>query len=116
MFWLLQQTDPLGHLHNQPRVLRIRGRLRADILQRAVDEVCRRHEVLRTRYEPGAEEPVQVIDPHGRIEVQIEDLSALAARCQRRCRAGGSSATKCGLPFDLATDLPMRVRLLRLER
>src|SRR6266567_1598859 len=47
MFWLLQQTDPLGHLHNQPRMLRIRGNLRAEILQRSLDEVCRRHEVLR---------------------------------------------------------------------
>ncbi len=53
MYWLLHQIDPLGHLYHQTRVVRIRGGLRTDILQRAVDEICRRHEVLRTRMRRG---------------------------------------------------------------
>src|SRR5271165_6699369 len=74
MFWLLQQTDPVGHLHNQPRVFRIRGSLQPEILQRALDEVCRRHDVLRARDEPGGEEHAQVSDPAGRVELQIQDV------------------------------------------
>jgi amino acid adenylation domain-containing protein/FkbH-like protein len=113
MYWLLQQIDPLGHLYHQTRVVRVRGAFRADILQRAVDEICRRHEVLRARVEPGADEPVQVIDPHGRVEVRIEDLSAVAAD-GREGAALAIALRESQLPFNLSTDLPMRALLLRL--
>jgi amino acid adenylation domain-containing protein/FkbH-like protein len=113
MYWLLHQIDPLGHLYHQTRVVRIRGAFRADILQRAVDEICRRHEVLRTRIEPGADEPIQVIDPNGRVEVRIEDLSTVAADA-REDAAMAAALSGSQLPFDLASDLPMRVLLLRL--
>jgi amino acid adenylation domain-containing protein/FkbH-like protein len=113
MYWLLQQTDPLGYLYHQTRVLRIRGAFRADILQRAIDEICQRHEVLRARVEPGAEEPVQVIDPHGRVEVRIQDLSTVAAEVREEF-AMAAALSESQLPFNLASDLPMRALLLRL--
>jgi amino acid adenylation domain-containing protein/FkbH-like protein len=113
MYWLLQQMDPLGHLYHQTRVVRIRGAFRADVLQSAVNEICRRHEVLRTRLEAGTEEPAQVIDRRGRVEVRIEDFSAVAAESREKA-AMDSALKELQLPFDLATDLPMRVLLLRL--
>jgi amino acid adenylation domain-containing protein/FkbH-like protein len=113
MYWLLNQIDPLGHLYHQTRAVRIRGALRQDILQRAVDEICRRHEILRTRIEPGADEPIQVIDPNGWVEVRIEDLSEVAADAREQVALAAALA-ESQLPFDLATDLPTRVLLLRL--
>src|ERR1700690_1851931 len=113
MYWLLHQMDPLGHLYHQTRVVRIHGAFRADILQSAVDEICRRHEVLRTRLTAGAEEPVQVIDPRGRVVVRSEDLSGVADESKEKA-AMDSALRELQLPFDLAADLPMRVLLLRL--
>ncbi len=113
MFWLLQETDPTGHLHNQPRMLRIRGNLRADLLQSALDEVCRRHEVLRARYEPGPGEPVQVIDPQGRVELQLEDVSSFAIGAREEA-ALAIARKEWERPFNLATELSLRARLLRL--
>src|SRR5581483_6527917 len=72
-FWLLQQRDPLGHLYNEPRVLRIRGSLRADILESALNEIWRRHDVLRARFEIGTEEPLQVIEAQRKIELASQD-------------------------------------------
>jgi acyl carrier protein len=114
MFWLLQQTDPLGHLHNQPRVLRIHGDLRADILQRALDEICIRHDVLRAHFEPGPEEPVQVIDPRGRVKLQIEDLSSIAEDSREEA-ALAIAGREWQQPFNLAIDSPLRARLVRLN-
>jgi len=113
MYWLLHQIDPLGHLYHQTRVARIRGAFRADILQRAVDEICRRHKVLRTRIEAVAEEPGQVIDPLGRVEVRVRDLSGVAADA-REDAALAVALSESQLPFNLATDPPMRALLLRL--
>jgi amino acid adenylation domain-containing protein/FkbH-like protein len=113
MYWLLQQMDPLGYLYHQTRAVRIRGDFRADILQRALDEICRRHEVLRARIEPREDEPVQVIDPEGRIELQVEDLRAVAANA-REDAALAAALRALRLPFDLSTDLPWRTLLLQL--
>jgi len=114
MYWLLHQMDPLGHLYHQTRVARIRGVFRADVLQSAVDEICCRHEVLRTRIEASAEEPVQKIDPRGRVEVRTEDLSGMPAET-REDAAMAAALKESQLPFNLATDLPIRVLLLRLS-
>ncbi len=111
MYWVLQQTDPLGHLYHQTRALRIRSAIRADILQRALDEICSRHQVLRTRIELRAQEPMQVIDPRGRVELQIQDLSGVAAKEDAAMAAARSESQTA---FNLATDLPMRALLLRL--
>jgi amino acid adenylation domain-containing protein/FkbH-like protein len=113
MFWLLQQRDSLGHLHNQQRVLRIRGSFYSDVLQRSLDEICRRHQVLRTRYEPGVDEPVQVMDPHSRVELQFQDLRSLPAE-NREETALGIAREECHRPFNLSTELPLRARLLQL--
>jgi len=113
MYWLLQQMDPLGYLHHQTRVVRIRGSFHAAILQRSLDEICRRHDVLRARIDPRADEPVQVIDPEGRVELQVEDLRSVPA--DTRENAGYAAALRAlRLPFNLSTDLPMRALLLQL--
>ncbi len=114
-FWLLQQRDPLGHLYNEPRVLRIRGSLRADILESALNEIWRRHDVLRARFEIGTEEPLQVIEAQRKIELASQDLSSLPS--SERAKAGLDIARdEWQRPFDLASDSPIRVRLLRLDR
>ncbi len=46
--WFLHQLAPLSAFYNIPFVTRLEGRVNAPALQRAFDEIVRRHEVLRT--------------------------------------------------------------------
>lgn len=112
-FWLLQQRDTQGCLYNEPRVLRIRGRLRADILERSLNEICRRHQALRTRFLPGTDEPRQVIDPFGKIELKLQDLSAVDPE-QRITSALAIARYEWQKAFDLSVDPVLRARLMRL--
>src|SRR5262249_60033715 len=60
--WLLEEMDPEQRLvHNLPAAWRIEGALDTGILQKAVDEIVRRHASLRTNIKVENGEPLQVI-------------------------------------------------------
>ncbi len=48
--WFLDRLDPGRSLYNVPEALALRGRLDAGALERALQEVVRRHETLRTSF------------------------------------------------------------------
>ena len=112
-YWLLQQSDPSSHLHSNARVLRIRGEFRGDVLKRALNEMCKRHQVLGSRIEPGPEEPIQIADPNPDVSVEVQDLAALPAldREQKALQIAHEEWRKI---LHLSKDLPLRARLLRL--
>ncbi len=51
--WFLDRLEPGSALYNLPVVLRLAGPLDAAALERALDEVFRRHEALRTTFTEG---------------------------------------------------------------
>lgn len=48
--WFLQQFESGSSIYNIPVAVRLRGRLNADVLSNALNEVVRRHEALRTTF------------------------------------------------------------------
>jgi acyl carrier protein len=60
--WFIDQLEPGNAIYNIPGVMRLEGRLDLEALERSVNEIVRRHESLRTRFEVEAGESVQVID------------------------------------------------------
>ncbi|HEX8905246.1 MAG TPA: condensation domain-containing protein, partial [Longimicrobiaceae bacterium] len=111
--WLLDRLDPGSTAYSLPKAWRIPGPLDAAALERALDELVRRHETLRTRLEEEGGEPVQVVDPPAPFRLKVTDLSALspdeaAAEVERRARADAAT------PFRLDTGPLFRASLLRL--
>jgi amino acid adenylation domain-containing protein len=104
---------PTGSVYNIDHVLRISGELDPAALRGALNELVRRHEVLRTRFGTQNEQPVQVIAPELEIALAIEDLLECAPderanEAQRRAQAESEA------PFDLTNGPLIRARLLRL--
>src|ERR1700722_17748671 len=75
--WLIHQMDPASRLYNVPRALRLSGNLDVAALEWSVNEVIRRHEVLRTAFPAVAGEPVQRIATQLRIPLPLIDLRLL---------------------------------------
>src|SRR5207249_7495970 len=75
--WFLQEFEAEKALYNVPMVARLRGELRPEILKRAIKEIVRRHEALRTRFEVVNGEPVQVIEAAVAIELPVIDLRGM---------------------------------------
>src|SRR5688500_10363327 len=73
--WLLDRLEPGSTTYSMPRVWRIPGPLDVAALERALDELVRRHETLRTHLEQRGEELVQVVAPPApfRLEVRSEE-------------------------------------------
>ncbi|MFJ9864530.1 amino acid adenylation domain-containing protein [Streptomyces sp. NPDC101165] len=108
--WFLHQLDPDSPEYLLPMAYRLRGTLDADALRRAVDALAARHEILRTRYALDGTEPCQVIDPAGPVDFAVTEASG----ADPDAAAVAFTEAEAARPIDLATEHPLRVRLLRL--
>ncbi|MFE1174090.1 amino acid adenylation domain-containing protein [Streptomyces sp. NPDC058773] len=108
--WMLDQLRPGGTEYLVPLVFRLKGDLSGVDVRRALNELVRRQEILRTRYTVDADgEPVQTIDPPSGIELCCTDLTgARPEELDALLHADNSR------PFDLATGPVLRARLIRL--
>ena len=107
--WLLDRLIPLGSVYNIQHALRLSGELDEAALQSALNEVARRHEVLRTRFGMQDGEPVQVIAPSLEIALTMDDLGDLAPR-RREGEARRRSLAAVDAAFDLAQGPLIRAR------
>ncbi|HEX7242142.1 MAG TPA: condensation domain-containing protein [Longimicrobiaceae bacterium] len=109
--WLQHQVDP-GTLFNVPLALRLTGELDPALIRRVLDEIVRRHELLRTTFQLCDEGPVQVVGPAGAgARFAVADLSGAADPAAEALRL---ARVEADTPFDLAVDPPFRTLLLRL--
>ncbi|MET0396506.1 MAG: condensation domain-containing protein, partial [Longimicrobiaceae bacterium] len=111
--WFIQQLDPASSAYNMPFPLRLRGVLEVAAMRRAVAEMVRRHESLRTVFAATAGEPVQVVLPAGPVRVPVADLSGLPGGV-REALARRLAMEESARPFDLARGPLLRASLLRL--
>ena len=106
--WFIAQLEGPSALYNIPDALRLAGELDAGALGAALADVAVRHELLRTVFPADGGEPYQlVLDPAG-LEWGLEPVPVGADELP------GVVAGICGEPFDLAVQVPLRARLLRL--
>ncbi len=110
--WFLEQLEPDGP-YKVPAAFRLRGRLNVGALEQSVNEVVRRHEVLRTTFAEVEGRPVQVVAPRLTLSVPVEDLSRLT-EAERAERASHTAARLSRRPFDLRRGPLVGVALVRL--
>ncbi|MEU6592217.1 amino acid adenylation domain-containing protein [Streptomyces sp. NPDC046881] len=111
--WFLDQADPGTTAYVMPGGMRLRGPLDTAALGRALTELVRRHEALRTTFPAEGGKPEQRIGPPRPVPLPVTDLGAAAPGDQEAavaecCRAEAARS------FDLTRDLMLRTRLLRL--
>jgi amino acid adenylation domain-containing protein len=112
--WFLNQLAPHSAAYNVPAAFRLTGPLDAEALERALDEVVRRHEALRAVFALVEGKVVQVVSPSApALRVGRTDLQTLP-EVERRARALRLAAEEARRPFDLARWPLLRARLLRL--
>ncbi|MEW6752386.1 MAG: condensation domain-containing protein, partial [Candidatus Latescibacterota bacterium] len=111
--WLLQQLEPGTPAYNEPFAFRLGGPLDVEVLARCLQEIARRHEVLRTTFADVASRPTQIVGPEGSVALRTIDLrdSGLAELEAEALRLAAQEAAR---PFDLACEPPLRATLVRL--
>ncbi|MFL6282296.1 MAG: amino acid adenylation domain-containing protein [Pyrinomonadaceae bacterium] len=111
--WFLYQLEPDTPFYNISRVFFLSGSLDARALGRSLDEVVRRHEILRTSFVEVDGEPSQVVAEARPGALRVIDLRALT-EAERACEVERLSTEQARLPFDLTRGPLLRALLLRL--
>ena len=112
--WLIDQLQPGSVGYNMPGVLRIAGKLEVGVLERAINEIVRRHEALRTTFEMGEGNPVQRIRGYERQVMPWVDLKGLSPE-ERERTARQWIGEESVQPFDMKRGPLVRVRLLQMS-
>jgi amino acid adenylation domain-containing protein len=111
--WFIDQLEPDTAAYNLSAAMWLNGSLDIEALERTLNEIARRHEVLRTNFATSAGRPRQVILPEVTTALNKVDLTSLR-------EADHEAATQrlvvehAQRPFDLAHDLPWRATLFKL--
>jgi amino acid adenylation domain-containing protein/non-ribosomal peptide synthase protein (TIGR01720 family) len=111
--WFLDRLVPGSAFYTESSALRIRAPLSVPAFERALNEIVRRHEVLRTSFRLVGEEPVAVIAPSLHLPLEVVDLSDLPEH-ERQQRVVSLATLDARQPFNLETGPLLRTTLVRL--
>ena len=113
--WFLDKFEPGSTLYNNFTAIRLSGNLNINALQKSLDAIVERHEVLRTVFEEKKGQPVQVILPSQQCPIKeidlprqadkniIEDVTLLALE-------------EVKIPFNLRTGPLLKLVLIHLSQ
>jgi amino acid adenylation domain-containing protein len=111
--WELHHSGNTGAVLNSSIILRIQGALMPAIVEQSLNEMVRRHEILRTVFRIVNHQPIQVVLPSLHLPLTDTDLRSLPID-QRESAALNQAIEIAQPPFDLATAPLMRTALFRL--
>ncbi|PYP84892.1 MAG: non-ribosomal peptide synthetase, partial [Blastocatellia bacterium AA13] len=112
--WLLDQLEPGASRYNMSIVVRLTGRLDQTSLNRSLNEIVARHEILRTTFRSIDGAPVQVVGPPVLVTLNVEDRSASSEK-DREAWVQAIASEEAAHQFDLTRGPLLRARLLRLK-
>ena len=112
--WFLNHLAPESPAYNIADIVDFHGEYRAEALRRAVHELVRRHESLRTEFSHSGGQPVQTILPQMELTPAELDLGSLPAAERQRewTRVVREEVRK---PFDLSRAPLVRMTMIHLS-
>ncbi|MDZ7336583.1 MAG: amino acid adenylation domain-containing protein, partial [candidate division KSB1 bacterium] len=112
--WFLDQFEPNSALYNMPVALHLKGRLDIPIMELAINEIIRRHEILRTIFVDSDGKAEQVILPRLKLKIPVIDLQHLPPSHQQ-VEAQRFANQESQIPFNLSTGPLIRAKLFQLR-
>src|SRR5215510_3673892 len=112
--WFLDQLDSGKSVYNICRAYRLTGQLDVEALIRSVNEITRRHEILRTVFPTVDDQPVQFIIPNLTLTIPMLDVREFSVDEQEK-ETSSLVSDEVGYSFDLVRGPLLRLRLLRLR-
>lgn len=110
--WLLDQLSSTS-IYNMFTSVLFRGNLNVEVLERCIQEIIKRHEVLRTAFSTFDGQPIQVIASTTALTLPIIDLQHLPVDEQQQ-EIKSLITCEQTQTFDLAKGALLQVKLLRL--
>ena len=112
--WFLDQLQPGNPAYNRPVIFRLTGHLDVEALTWSLNEIVRRHEVLRTTFPTVEGRPVAHIVPARTMSLPVVDLRD-QPEAVREAEGQRWAAQETQHSFDLTQGPLVRATLLRLR-
>ncbi len=112
--WFMHQVNPANAAYNIHMGARYIGALDVSLLEKSLNEVVKRHDVLRTTFISQEGKPRQVIAPTLTIPLPIVDLQHLTPEAQEE-QAHAYAIEQTRLAFDLEHGPLIRQLLLKMS-
>ncbi|MET4429280.1 amino acid adenylation domain-containing protein [Mycolicibacterium sp. 624] len=110
--WFLGQLQGPSPVYNMPTAYRISGPLDVAALGAALSDVVRRHESLRTVFAAVEGVPRQMVVPADQADFGWQVVDAFGWSGERLAEAVGTAVRHS---FDLASEIPLRATLFRVD-
>ena len=111
--WFLAQLGLSRHAYHVLEAVRLRGTLQVAALGQSLQEIVRRHEVLRTTFADVGGLPCQVIGPPMPFPLPVVELREVPEP-EREARLRALARAEAQRPFDLTQGPLIRATLVRL--
>ena len=111
--WFIHCLEPDSPAYNMPFALRLTGDLNLLALRQSLNEIVRRHKVLRTTFANVDGRSVQTVTETSELGLRVIDLQFLD-QDRREQQVLRLAHTEAHRPFDLVRDPLLRVTLVRL--
>ncbi len=111
--WFLDQLDPGQSFYNIPSSVRLQGKLDRLAFEQSIQEVLRRHEILRTTFAAVKGRPIMVIADEPGFSLPLIDLTSLS-ETEREAEITRLANEDARRPFNLTTGPLFRATLLKL--
>ena len=109
--WFLNELEPGSTIYNVPCIVRLRGSLDVAALEKSINEIVRRHEVLRTRFGSVDGEARQIINPWQSVPLPVFVISGCKGDA-REAELLRLVEEQTFLPFDLSAGPLFRAALI----
>ena len=110
--WFLDQLEPASPSYNIPAGFWLKGLLDVAALERSLNEILRRHEILRASFPAADGTPIQVIAAERHLTLAIETVVDLSKTTVEAVQI--LAREEAIRPFNLAEGPLIRVRLFQL--
>jgi acyl-CoA synthetase (AMP-forming)/AMP-acid ligase II/acyl carrier protein len=111
--WFFRELAPGVPLYNESEAVRLFGELSFDAMERALNAIVARHEVLRTTIQATEERPMAVVHENWPLRIKRVDMSSLAP-AHREAEVKRLLTEEPRRPYDLEAEPAIRATLLRL--
>jgi len=110
--WFLHELEPGNTFYNLPFAVPFKVAVNPLVLERSINEIVNRHEMLRTVFDTVDGEPMQIIRPRFHLDLTVVDLRTLSKdeQAAQTTRATNRLAQQ---PFDLAHGPLLRAALVQ---
>jgi amino acid adenylation domain-containing protein len=112
--WFIDRINPNSSTYNIPVVINLHGCVDLTVLQKCLNEVIRRHEILRTSFTVLNGQPVQVVNQNVTLTLADKDLRSLkTSDCIHTIQNLTTELAR--QPFDLSSKSLIRAKCVQIS-